>query len=48
VQVLTSLTQDVFQPINAVYYRNTQISSRIACFLDFLGEYMARLPVETS
>ena len=29
---------DVRQPINAVYYRNTQLSARITCFLDFLAE----------
>ena len=31
-------TQDVRQPINAVYYRNTAISSRIASFVDYLGQ----------
>ncbi|RYF22810.1 MAG: LysR family transcriptional regulator [Comamonadaceae bacterium] len=41
VQVLTKDTADVRQPISAVYYRNTQLSSRIACFLDFLVERMA-------
>lgn len=30
-------TQDVRQPINAVYYRNTAISSRIASFVDYLA-----------
>ncbi|MBB1600312.1 LysR substrate-binding domain-containing protein [Variovorax sp. UMC13] len=37
VQVLAKETVDVRQPINAVYYRNTQLAARIACFLDFLG-----------
>lgn len=37
VQVLAKDTVDVRQPINAVYYRNTQLSARIACFLDFLA-----------
>jgi DNA-binding transcriptional LysR family regulator len=36
VQVLAKDTVDVRQPINAVYYRNAQLASRIACFLDFL------------
>ncbi|RYF65510.1 MAG: LysR family transcriptional regulator, partial [Comamonadaceae bacterium] len=36
VQVLARDTADVRQPISAVYYRNTQLSARIACFLDFL------------
>jgi len=26
------------QPINAVYYRNTALASRIGCFLDDLSE----------
>ena len=29
---------EVRQPINAVYYRNTALASRITCFLDFLSE----------
>ena len=32
------LTVPQHRPINAVYYRNTQLSSRIACFLDFLDQ----------
>jgi hypothetical protein len=28
----------VRQPINAVYYRNTAISARIASFVDYLAE----------
>ncbi|MBU0745306.1 MAG: LysR family transcriptional regulator [Gammaproteobacteria bacterium] len=36
VQLLVKDTVDVRQPINAVYYRNTQLAARIACFLDFL------------
>ncbi|WP_323122124.1 LysR family transcriptional regulator [Burkholderia alba] len=31
-------TQDSRQPINAVYYRNTAISSRIASFVDYLAK----------
>ena len=37
VQLLVKETVDVRQPINAVYYRNTQLAARIACFLDFLA-----------
>jgi len=38
VQVLARETVDVRQSISAVYYRNTQLAARIACFLDFLQE----------
>ncbi len=38
VQILAKDTADVRQPISAVYYRNTQLAARIACFLDFLQE----------
>lgn len=41
VQVLTKETLDVRQTVNAVYYRNTALSSRITAFLDFMAE---RLP----
>lgn len=37
VQVLPRETLDVRQPVHAVYYRNTQLSARIACFLDFMS-----------
>jgi len=37
VQVLAQDTADVRQGINAVYYRNTMLAARIACFLDFLA-----------
>ncbi|UCU99923.1 LysR family transcriptional regulator [Acidovorax radicis] len=40
VQVLAKDTVDVRQPISAVYYRNTQLAARIACFLDFLQQRM--------
>lgn len=36
VQLFTSKTLDVRQSINAVYYRNTTLASRIACFIDYL------------
>lgn len=44
VQVLPRDTVEVLQPIHAVFYRNTQLSSRISSFLDFLAERMAALP----
>ncbi len=42
VQVLPRETVEVLQPIHAVFYRNTQVSSRITCFLDFLAEQIAQ------
>jgi len=39
-QVLARDTLDVRQPINAVYYRNTPLASRIRCFLDYVAEAM--------
>jgi DNA-binding transcriptional LysR family regulator len=41
VQVLAKDTVDVRQPVNAVYYRNTQLSARITSFLDFLSQRLA-------
>lgn len=38
VEVLAAQRVDVRQPINAVYYRNTALASRITCFLDYLRE----------
>ncbi|WP_386070240.1 LysR substrate-binding domain-containing protein [Tahibacter sp. UC22_41] len=38
VPVLPDQTQDQRQPINAVYYRNTALASRINCFIDYLIE----------
>lgn len=40
VEVLSDQRVEVLQPINAVYYRNTALASRITCFLDFLSERM--------
>jgi DNA-binding transcriptional LysR family regulator len=40
VQVLAKDTVEVLQPVHAVYYRNTPLSARIQCFLDFLAERM--------
>lgn len=34
-------TLDIRQPINAVYYRNTAVSARIASFVDYLRESLA-------
>ncbi|UGA40082.1 hypothetical protein JOS77_12400 [Chromobacterium haemolyticum] len=36
VQILTPDTLDMRQPVQAVYYRNTAVSSRIASFIDHL------------
>jgi len=40
VELLAADTLDVRQPISAVYYRNTQLAARIACFLDFVAGQM--------
>jgi DNA-binding transcriptional LysR family regulator len=34
--ILQQDTVEVCQPVHAVYYRNTALASRIACFLDYL------------
>lgn len=44
VELLAEHTLESRQPINAVYYRNTALSSRILCFLDYLAEQLARQP----
>jgi len=41
VQVLVRETVDMRRPINAVYYRNTQLAARITCFLDFVANNLA-------
>lgn len=38
VQVLPAQTLPVFQPVNAVYYRQTAIAARIASFVDYLAQ----------
>ncbi|MCD4505449.1 LysR family transcriptional regulator [Chromobacterium piscinae] len=44
-QILASDTLDMRQPIQAVYYRNTAVSSRIASFIDYLVEALGdKLP----
>ncbi|HEY0207970.1 LysR substrate-binding domain-containing protein [Acerihabitans sp.] len=37
-QLLERQTLDIRQPINAVYYRNTALSSRIQSFIDYLAK----------
>ena len=37
VRIMEDLHTDYLQPMHAVYYRNTQLSRRIACFLDFFA-----------
>ncbi|WP_075183065.1 LysR substrate-binding domain-containing protein [Pantoea sp. 1.19] len=44
VPILTDETRALFQPIHAVYYRNSTLSARITCFLDFLSEQLADKP----
>ena len=41
VQLLPASTAEEAQPIHAVYYRNTQLASRVTCFLDYVGEVFA-------
>ncbi|AOE82997.1 LysR substrate-binding domain-containing protein [Pseudomonas sp. TCU-HL1] len=38
VELLAEATREVHQPINAVYYRNTALASRITCFLDYVSQ----------
>lgn len=41
VQVLMRDTLELRQPVHAVYYRNTELASRIRCFVDFLALRLA-------
>ncbi|WP_337052542.1 LysR substrate-binding domain-containing protein [Pseudoxanthomonas sp. USHLN014] len=41
VQLLPKATLDVRQSINAVYYRNTTLASRITCFIDYMIDALA-------
>ncbi|CCG85825.1 HTH-type transcriptional activator ttdR [Erwinia piriflorinigrans CFBP 5888] len=41
VPVLESQTHEMRHPIHAVYYRNSTLSARISCFLDYLAEQFA-------
>lgn len=45
VPVLPALTREMHHQIHAVYYRNTTLSVRIRCFLDFLSDQIARKPL---
>lgn len=45
VTVLDDLTREMHHPIHAVYYRNTNLSVRISCFLEFLSEQIASKPL---
>lgn len=46
VQLLARQTLDVRQSINAVYYRNTTLASRITCFVDHVIEALGKRPFE--
>lgn len=46
VQVFARQTLDVRQSINAVYYRNTTLASRITCFVDYMVEALGKRPFE--
>jgi DNA-binding transcriptional LysR family regulator len=39
-------TLDERQPINAVYYRNTALASRITCFVDHVVEVLGKQPFD--
>lgn len=43
VQILAEHTVEVRQPIHAVYYRNTALTSRITCFLDYLSSELSTM-----
>jgi DNA-binding transcriptional LysR family regulator len=40
VEVLAADTVDFYQPVHAVYYRNTTLSSRITSFLDYVSAHL--------
>lgn len=42
VELLIEDTVEVLQPVNAVYYRNTALASRISCFLDYVSEHLGK------
>ncbi|SEM25708.1 DNA-binding transcriptional regulator, LysR family [Pseudoxanthomonas sp. GM95] len=44
VELLVKDTVDIREPINAVYYRNTAVSTRITSFLDYLVEQLGPTP----
>jgi DNA-binding transcriptional LysR family regulator len=39
-------TLDVCQPVSAVYYRNTALAARIACFVEYVVEALGPRPFE--
>lgn len=43
IQILVKDTVEVLQPVNAVYYRNTALASRISCFLDYVSDQISNL-----
>lgn len=44
VQVLAAHTVQQLQPVNAVYYRNTELAARIQVFVDHLAQALQRAP----
>ena len=42
VQLLIPHTVEQLQPVNAVYYRNTELAARIRVFVDYLGRELRR------
>jgi DNA-binding transcriptional LysR family regulator len=46
VQLFPRQTLDVRQPINAVYYRNTTLASRITCFVDHVVGVLGKQPFD--
>ncbi|KAF1016980.1 MAG: hypothetical protein GAK31_00239 [Stenotrophomonas maltophilia] len=46
VQLLPRATLEVRQPINAVYYRNTALAARIACFVDHVTQTLGGQPFD--
>jgi DNA-binding transcriptional LysR family regulator len=42
VQVLVAHTAPQLQPVNAVYYRNTELAARIQVFVDYLAQALQR------
>ncbi|BEV72572.1 MULTISPECIES: LysR family transcriptional regulator [unclassified Paludibacterium] len=40
-QILPEQTVPVWQPVHAVYYRQSSLAPRIACFLDFLSQHLS-------
>lgn len=47
VQLFAKQTLDVRQSINAVYYRNTALASRITCFVEYVVNVLGQKPFES-